>query len=168
MKIRSDFVTNSSSSSFILSFKDKDIMESTIRDQFPKEIECDWYTRDEYLNQVLDDLKDERNIHTFEEMKDEVIRELGYPAWREAISKIQADKNMSYEDAYSYVSSTREGQKLQIDILFDMWEESEKHLKDDTVFAIIDHGSDGNGEDGVLERKVLPNLPCTQFVFNHH
>lgn len=168
MKIRSDFVTNSSSSSFVLSFKDRASVESTIRDQFPEEIECDWHTHDEYLSQLIEDVRDPSHICTFQEMKEEVIDELSYPAWRQAVSKVQSEMKVSYEEACSYVHSTKEGRKLQIDILFQMWEDASEKFKDDTVFAIIDHGSSGDGEDGVLERKVLPNLPCTQFVFSHH
>ena len=42
MKIRSDYVTNSSSSSFILSFKDEESVYNTLKEQFPKYIENGW------------------------------------------------------------------------------------------------------------------------------
>ena len=42
MKIRNDFVTNSSSSSFILSFKDEESVRKTLKEQFPDYIKLGW------------------------------------------------------------------------------------------------------------------------------
>ena len=59
MKIRNDYVTNSSSSSFILSFKDEDSIYNTLKEQFPKNIENSWSAGEEgYLYQLLNEIEE--------------------------------------------------------------------------------------------------------------
>lgn len=54
MKIRSDYVTNSSSSSFILSFKNEESVLKTLEEQFPKNVKPGWSAGEEgYLNQLI-------------------------------------------------------------------------------------------------------------------
>ena len=61
MKVRSDFVTNSSSSSFILGFTNEDNIKNELIDGF-----CDWEMR--YYPMVFDDVKNAKRL-----TKDEVI-----------------------------------------------------------------------------------------------
>lgn len=62
MKIRRDYVTNSSSSSFILSFADEDSIYDTLKEQFPKDIESGWSAGEYgYLSDLLNRISDEKD-----------------------------------------------------------------------------------------------------------
>lgn len=167
MKIRSDFVTNSSSSSFILSFKDEASILSTLESQFPRNIEPGWSYGPGYLQQVLDDIADEANRYTKDEIEFLLPSEVHYPIWSQFICQLMDQLNISYTDARNYVD-TDEGKAMlntkctkEIKSIMDA-------IGDDQIIVMIDHGDNGDGEDGVLEKDILPHLPCTKASFSHH
>ena len=81
MKIRNDFVTNSSSSSFILSFKDEESVRKTLKEQFPDYIKLGWSAGEKgYLSQLLDEI-DEADRLTNENIKEIVEDESWQIRW---------------------------------------------------------------------------------------
>ena len=94
MKIRSGFVSNSSSSSFIIDNIDKDIKDVFIKDKDTKEYLCEEWTKDDIIDWITSMIKREgkRNNEeiTKEDIKenislynlsDEVIKEYDLTFW---------------------------------------------------------------------------------------
>lgn len=165
MKIRSDYVTNSSSSSFILSFKDEESIYNTLKEQFPKCIENGWSSgEDGYFCQLLNEIKDADRL-TENNIKDIV----DYESWdvRWDIENELERKGMSYSEARDFLK-TAEGEKMITDACKEKFEDIMNKIGDDKVIVQVEHGDGGEGEDGVLEQDILPKFACTAAKFSHH
>lgn len=165
MKIRSDYVTNSSSSSFILSFKDEDNIYSTLKEQFPENIESGWSAGDEgYLYQLLNEIEEADRL-TKNDIREMIEDESWSIGW--SLKETMENKGMSYSEIRDFFK-TEEGKKM----ISDACEEKVKNVMDkignDKVIVQVEHGDGGEGEDGMLEHEILPNLDCTAIRFSHH
>jgi hypothetical protein len=159
-----DFVTNSSSSSFILSFKDEYCIYNTLKEQFPKDIEEGWGAEKGYIYQLLEEIEEAVRL-----TKDDVITLFDYEkdiAW-DLRYKLCSEKCWSSKEAADYVESP-EGQAEIAKIRQNAIEEITNKIGDNKVIVEVEHGDGREGEDGVLENYILPKLGCTVVQFPHH
>lgn len=162
MKIRTDYVTNSSSSSFILSFKDEDSIYDTLKEQFPKDIESGWSAGEEgYFEQLWNEIKNadrltQKDIET-------IVADESCVYWN-MIEEIENDMDMTYSEAKKFLE-TPDGQKRFGDLLGSQITDVMHKIGNDKVVVRVEHG---DGEDGMLENDILPNLGCTVTRFSHH
>lgn len=165
MKIRNDFVTNSSSSSFILSFKDEESVRKTLKEQFPDDIKLGWSAGEKgYLSQLLDEI-DEADRLTNENIKKIVEDESWQIRWS---LEDELEKNgMSYFERRKFFR-TSEGKRMISDACAEEVKKIMDKIGDDKVIVQVEHGDGGEGEDGILEHEILPNLGCTVTRFSHH
>lgn len=165
MKIRTDYVTNSSSSSFILSFKDEDSIYDTLKEQFPKDIESGWSAGEEgYFEQLWNEIKDADRLA--QEDIETIVKDESYAYW-DMIETLEISMNMTYSEAKEFLK-TPDGQKRFSDVLGSQIEGVMNKIGDDKVVVQVEHGDGGEGEDGMLEHEILPNLGCTVVRFSHH
>lgn len=167
MKLRNDFVTNSSSSSFILSFKDEESILSTLESQFPEDIEPSWSCESGYLQQLLDDITDEKNRYTKDEIECLLFSELHCQLKCECICQLMDELNLSYIDAKNRVDTDYAKTVLNTKCANEVKSTIDK-IGNDEIIVMIEHGDGGHGEDGVLEHDILPRLLCTRASFSHH
>ena len=165
MKIRSDYVTNSSSSSFILSFKDEKSIYNTLKEQFPEHIENGWSAGENgYLYQLLNEIEEADRL-TENNIKEIVDNESWGVHW-DIEDKLER-KGMSYSEIRDFFK-TAEGEKMVTDACKKKFESIMNKIGDDKVIVQVEHGDGGEGEDGMLEHEILPNLDCTVIRFSHH
>jgi len=150
MKIRSDFVTNSSSSSFILGFTSEEAAE--------KELALETAITDEEKKTVLFDCK-RSGFVPFTEIEEEA-RELiesdayhdAYYVWRE-----QYDK-------YAERCDSPEFAQFEKDFYAKRYEEFKKSVKGKEAFSIVEYDDHCNYK---LE-SALYHLNCTVLAINCH
>jgi hypothetical protein len=166
MKIRSDFVTNSSSSSFILSFKDEDSIYKTLKEQFPTDIENGWSAGEfGYLHQLLNDIENADRL-TKEDLVEIILDESWHIRW-EIEERLKRREHMSREEVSDYFN-TDEGKKVLERAYQEQIDKVMSIIGDNKVIVQVEHGDGGDGEDGVLEHEILPSLDCTAKRFSHH
>ena len=166
MKIRTDYVTNSSSSSFILSFKDEDSIYDTLKEQFPKDIESGWSAGEEgYFEQLWNEIKDANRL-TKDQIKEICVDENWYGIYW-SLEDDLCCKGMTYSEAKKFLK-TSEGRKLIGKASAQQVSNMMNKIGDDKVIVQVEHGDGGEGEDGVLEYDILPILSCTVARFSHH
>lgn len=167
MKIRTDFVTNSSSSSFILSFKDEDSIYNTLKEQFPANVKPGWsYGDNGYLYQLLSEIKEADRL-TKDDVK-RMIKDESYWSIKWSLEEaLESEKHMSYSEIRDFFK-TDEGQKMIDDACKEKIDRIMKGIGDDKVIVEVEHGDGGEGEDGILENEILPNLDCTKIRFSLH
>ena len=103
MKIRTDYVTNSSSSSFILSFKDENSIYETLKDQFPKNIKEGWSCGDNgYLFQLLSEIEEAERL-TENDIEEIVFEE-----------KLEEEKSMSYPEVREFLKQAKVKKRLKM------------------------------------------------------
>ena len=149
MKIRTDFVTNSSSSSFILGFKDEQDMENEIRKYAPIN----------YISQIYSDA--ERNIISKDEALSIFKDVIRWEAYWEVTESFPSRKEFK---------EFRETQKDELEKLI---EEKEKTLIEEftakisnlNFFALVNYDDHVNGE---LEHIIMPQMPFTVYRLNEH
>lgn len=165
MKIRSDFVTNSSSSSFLLTFKDNSSIYNTLKEQFPT-VENGWSAGENgYLDQLYDEIINAQYLSK-EEIEALVMSESWDVEWN-LEKDLMREKGMSYRETNDYIRS-EEGQKILNKLCKEKINRIFEAIGDNEIVVEVEHGDNGEGEDGVLEQDILPYLNCTVASFSHH
>lgn len=150
-KYRCGFVTNSSSSSFIVGFTSKDELDN-FKDTFPK------WLRENLIEKVNADVRD--NIIT-KEQAIAMYEEYALDEW------YYTYKGKRY---YELTNEERESKEYQ-EFLDNAREEDIqsflKEIESIQIFAEVSYADD-DAVGSCLEHEVVPNLPNTIIRFSHH
>ena len=155
-KIRTDYVTNSSSSSFILGFTSEENIYDELISGFPK-----WAAN--YFDIVSSDVQLEKRLS-----KDEVIamarEELQWNAEWNVRDAYQRKNRCSYHEAWDYVD-TDDGRAEVAAKIERYVNDIIKDMEGKSVFVEVEYDDHCNSE---LEHEIMPKVESTIVRFSHH
>lgn len=156
MKIRTDYVTNSSSSSFILGFTSEENIYDELISGFPK-----W--AENYLGIVCKDVQSEKHLN-----KDEVIakarEEFQWDARWIVRDRYERKHRCSYREAWDYTETDYGKSEVEAEIKRYV-DEIIKDMDGKSVFVEVEYDDHCNSE---LEHEIMPDVKSTIVRFSHH
>lgn len=152
MKIRKGFVTNSSSSSFILGF--------TSEENIKKELEAEGLK--EYFDEVLKDVT--RGIKL---TKDEVLEGYAEEIYYDTLWELEDRLDVPYDKKFE-IRETKEFQGKLNKAITDRVSELEEYMKGYSVFVEINYSDNDGLMYSTLEHHVAPNMNCCLAAISHH
>lgn len=155
MKIRVDYVTNSSSSSFIVGFNDERSVEQALRNELYLGKRFDTVLNDVKRNRItkeeaLHEFKDEMYWDARSILQDKYERKLGCHGFYDWIDK--PENKTEFDKAVNE----------RLDVWFD---EFKKKIEGLDYLALVEYDDHCNGD---LEHWIMPKLNCTIQRFSHH
>lgn len=156
MKIRSDYVTNSSSSSFILGFTSEENIYDELISGFPK-----W--AENYLGIVCRDVQSEKHLN-----KDEVIakarEEFQWDARWIVRDRYKRTHRCRYSEAWDYVETDEGMSEVEAEVKRYV-DNIIKNMDGKSVFVEVEYDDHCNSE---LEHEIMPKVKSTVVRFSHH
>lgn len=154
MKIRSDFVTNSSSSSFVVAFKDKDCISKDLRSESLLNEER-IYNLIEKINKG--EMSKEAILESFE---DQIKWNAKYAVEQEI------EDRMGYRAAWDWMKDNQKELDNRTKEIIKQWKDDLINKLEGMKFFSIINISDHH--DGELEHNIMPYLGCCMYRISHH
>lgn len=155
MKIRQDFVTNSSSSSFILGFSSEDSIAKELADD--KNI----YGHFERVYKDVVDAKKMNKEEILKSYKDEIYYGTKWRLSREIANK----RGFNWDEIYAFEETVEFAKLLEEELNAQVISLSED-MKDKDIIVEVKYGDECG--DGRLEHYVVPSLDCCIRRISHH
>ena len=157
MKIRTDFVTNSSSSSFILAFESKDKVIYSLMEEA---------TEGRLETLVHDILGNDAEVKTKEEALKYYEDSIYYHVKQDVEEKLEREKGLKWADfcewskAHADVIEKRTAEEIKKKV-----KELKESLEGKDYIVVVDYSDDCDGD---LEHDIVPYLKSCMKTISHH
>ena len=153
MKVRLDYVTNSSSSSFILGFANEAAIRKTLEmEQLGK-----------YFGRIYNDCLTATKMNLSEMI--ECYKSKTKSNTRYFVNTEILDNNL---EKYFRMKENGELDKLCNVVIDKRIEKMKEDAENDTVFVMVRYCDNNSLEDGYLEHHVIPSMNCCLATIDHH